>query len=81
MSAASTPIIVTVSDDMLGKINQVANQLAAKGVTVNRVMPVTGVITGSCDSSKIPVIKNVNGVISVEEEAVALLPPADSRLQ
>jgi hypothetical protein len=81
MPEGSKPIIVTVSDEMLGNIQQVAKQLAAEGVKVDRVMPATGVITGSCDSSKMNVIKNLSGVMSVEEEGVAYLPPSNSRVQ
>jgi hypothetical protein len=66
-------IIVTVTDDALNDIYQVANQLAAEGMEVDRVMPVTGVIAGSSPSTKMADLKNVDGVMSVEEEATAEL--------
>lgn len=79
MSAHS--IIVTVSDEMLGEIHQVADDLAARGMEVHRVMPVTGVITGAYGSAQVSTLQRVKGVLSVENERVARLPPFDSSLQ
>lgn len=73
--------IVTVTDDKLKDIQKVADQLADKGMKVNRVLPITGVISGLCASNKVSDLEKVSGVMSVEEEAVAELPPADSPLQ
>jgi hypothetical protein len=75
------PIIVTVSDEKLKNIYEVADELAAKGMKVDQVMPVTGVITGSSSSAKMSALKKVDGILSVEEEAVAYLPPPDSPVQ
>jgi hypothetical protein len=77
----ATPIIVIVSDKMLKNINQVADHLAAEGMKVNRVMPVTGVISGSCTSSNVSALEKVEGVMSVEEEVTAHLPSPDSSVQ
>jgi hypothetical protein len=81
MAQKFKPIIVTVADDMLANIHQVANSLAAEGMKVERVMPITGVIAGSCSSGKVSALEKVEGVMSVEEEAVAELPPPDSPTQ
>ena len=72
-----TPVIVTVSDAMLKNIQQVAEQLTAKGMKINRVMPVMGVISGSSPSSKMSTLKDIDGVASVEEEVTAVLSPPD----
>jgi hypothetical protein len=74
-------IIVTVGDDALNNIHQLADQLAAKGMKVDRVMPVTGVIAGSCAATKMPDLEKVDGVTSVEEEVVASLSPPGSNVQ
>jgi len=74
-------IIVTISDEMLGEINQVADDLAARGMDVHRVMPVTGVITGAYDPAQVSKLARVKGVLSVENEAVARLPRFDSSVQ
>ena len=72
------PVIVTVTDAMLPDIHGVAERLVAKGMKVDRVLPMTGVISGSSAASKMSGLKNVSGVMSVEEEAVAELPPPGS---
>jgi hypothetical protein len=75
------PIIVTVSDEKLKNIHEVAAQLAAKGMKVDQIMPATGIITGSSSAAKMPALKKVDGILSVEEEAIAYLPPPDSPVQ
>ena len=74
-------VIVTVSEGMLKNIHEVADQLTAKGMKVDRVMPVMGVISGSSPLSEMPNLKTIEGVASVEEEATAVLPPPDSPVQ
>jgi hypothetical protein len=74
-------IIITVSDDALPNIRQLADDLGARGLKVDRVLPVTGVITGSCATSDVCALEEVDGVLSVEEEATARLPPSDSSVQ
>ena len=81
MAAKSKPIIVTITDDGLKDIQKIARALKAKGMTVSQVMPVTGVIAGSSPSAKLSALKKVPGVSSVEQEAVAELPPPDAKLQ
>jgi predicted CoA-binding protein len=75
------PVVVTVSDEMLKNIHRVAERLTAKGMKVERVMPVLGVISGSSALSKMSSLKAVDGVTSVEEEVTAVLPPPDSPVQ
>jgi hypothetical protein len=64
----SKSVIVTVADDALGEIKSLATRLEDQGMTVKRVMPVTGVISGSVAASKIGTLREVSGVSSVEEE-------------
>ena len=77
----SQSIIVTVADEAIDKIDELASQLKSKGMKVDRVMPITGVISGSAPSSKWSSLKKVAGVSSVEEEVSAELPPPDSPVQ
>jgi len=71
-------IIVTVTDEMLPHIDQVAEELTAQGVKVDRVLRLTGAISGSYPSNNLSNLESTNGVQSVEEELVAELPPAGS---
>jgi hypothetical protein len=61
-------VIVTVADSALGEIQTLASRLKDHGMTVKRVMPVTGVISGSVAASKMATLRGVSGVSSVEEE-------------
>lgn len=81
MPKKSKSIIVTVSDEALQDIQQLADSLGVKGMKVTRVMPLTGVIAGSAPASRVSALKKVDGVMSVEEEFVAELPPSDSKVQ
>lgn len=71
MPKASKSIIVTVADHAMEDIHGVAGRLEKHGMSVTRVLPKTGVITGSVPSSKMQTLKGVDGVMSVEEELSA----------
>ncbi len=81
MAKKSKSIIVTVSDDALQNIHQIAAKLGAKGMKVDRILPVTGVIAGSSPPSKMPALQKIEGILSVEEEVTTELPPPDSPVQ
>lgn len=80
MSSNEKSVIVTVSDEMLPSIQRVADDLSSRGLRVDRVLPMTGVISGSL-SADLSELRGIEGVMSVEEERTAELPPADSELQ
>jgi hypothetical protein len=64
-------IAVMVADDRLQDIHKLAEDLSAEGMTVQRVLPVTGMITGIVEAETMPQLRNVKGVLSVEEELTA----------
>jgi len=64
-------VVVTVTDQSLGDIQEVAKTLAASGLTVDRVLPVTGVVSGTCAHAGLAALRRVPGVESVEEEVDA----------
>ena len=74
-------IVVTVDDAAMKDIDGVVSRLTAKGMSVDRVMPITGVITGSCGSAKMSALGSIAGVSSVEEEVGIQLPPPDAPVQ
>ena len=73
-------VIVVVEDDAQPRIQEVAENLKEQGMNVDRVLPFTGVISGSIPRAGIPGLREVTGVMEVEEEAVTELPPSDSRI-
>jgi methylmalonyl-CoA mutase cobalamin-binding subunit len=79
--ANSKSVVVTVTDAALKDIQSVAEKLRAKGMKVDQVLPVTGVISGSCPVSKQEALRSVKGVHSVEEDAPVQLAPPGSDVQ
>jgi hypothetical protein len=63
-------VIVTVTDNALKDIQKLAEKLQEKGMTIKRILPITGVISGSYPF-ELSDIKEVTGVKAVEEEARA----------
>ncbi|MBW4619202.1 MAG: hypothetical protein KME17_07560 [Cyanosarcina radialis HA8281-LM2] len=70
-----------MTDDQLENIDRVADRLAAKGLKVERVLPMTGVIVGTSTPKQISALEQIDGVMSVEEEGVAYLPHPTAPVQ
>ncbi|MDY3560614.1 hypothetical protein R5W23_001859 [Gemmata sp. JC673] len=79
--AHAKPVVVTVTDAALAGIQGVADRLTAAGMAVDQVLPVTGVITGSCPPGAKSLLRQVDGVHSVEDGASVHLPPPGSDAQ
>jgi hypothetical protein len=59
--------IASVSDDYLDQIEQVVDQLRARGFEINQVLRITGVITGRV-SAKIELSElSIEGITSIEK--------------
>ena len=61
-------IIVTIDEQHLADIQTVANNLQSLGMTVDNILSVSGIVTGSSPGSLIPSLKAVQGVLDVEED-------------
>lgn len=81
MARKQTQIVVTLSDEGVQDIDRVAKDLTAKGMTIDRVLRLTGTITGSSASAAVASLKEVKGVSGASTERSAELPPSDSKLQ
>jgi hypothetical protein len=79
--AKAKPIIVTVSDAGMKDIHAIADRLAARGMTVSRVLTHTGTITGSSAAGKVASLEKVEGVLSVADDTYVELPPTGSKPQ
>lgn len=74
-------VIVTLDDEHVAKIQQVATQCKAAGMVVGESLEVLGQITGRIDPKQEPALRKVPGVISVDESQDYQLPPGDSDVQ
>ncbi|MEL6104899.1 MAG: hypothetical protein AAFU85_02630 [Planctomycetota bacterium] len=61
-------IIVTVSDDRLSEIDEVAKRLEATGMRSLVVLPISGIITGIANEDLIGQLRKVWGVAAVERD-------------
>lgn len=72
---------VTVDDEHLPAIEDVARQLRAHGMQVEQVLDGLGIITGSAGPEVSQALRSVAGVSSVEAQLIHQLPPPDSPIQ
>jgi hypothetical protein len=71
-----TDITVTVDDAHLGSIATVARELAALGMTVDRVLPRVGFIIGSVPATaRASALRSVPGVASVDFQVTHRIAP------
>ena len=73
-------INVTVHQEYLSAIADVADALRARGMQVEQILEM-GFITGSAPDDSLVDLKKVSGVQSVDEELGYQLPPPDDDIQ
>lgn len=80
-AASLVPVVVSVSEDHLERLDEIAGRLRAHGLRVDQTLTSLGTVTGRIAPSKIVDLEGVDGVASVERERVVQLPPPDSPVQ
>lgn len=74
-------ITVTVEDSHLAVMEEVAQQLRARGMRVERVLYSVGIITGCAPDQDCSALGAVEGVGSVDEQQHFRIPPPGSDVQ
>jgi hypothetical protein len=74
-------VIISVEDDHLHRVDEVARGLRAAGLDDVQVLSRAGTITGSVEPHKLDDLRRVRGVSAVEPEHTIQLPPPDSEVQ
>ena len=74
-------LTVTVDDEHMDRVAEVADALRARGLTITAVHAEVGIISGSVDAGKQSAVAEVPGVSSVEEGQSLRLPPPGSAIQ
>ena len=72
---------VSVDNDHLDKIGEVAAELRSKGMQVDQVLSEVGVISGSVPDDRRQALETVSGVEAVEEASKFQIPPPESDIQ
>ncbi|MBJ7295552.1 MAG: hypothetical protein JHC73_04340 [Dolichospermum sp.] len=61
-------IVVTIDDQHLPEIQAIASSLRMAGMRVDKVLSVTGIITGEVSQIRINELRDVSGVADVEPD-------------
>lgn len=78
LSTTQRSVMVCIDDEHLSQIQQISQELQKVGMSVDRVLTITGVITGSVRSSDFSKLNEVVGVQSVELQQSYQLPPPNA---
>jgi hypothetical protein len=62
-------------DSSKASVADVAAELATHGLRITGTMPITGVISGEADATKLDDLSHVHGVRTVRQEGRVQLPP------
>jgi hypothetical protein len=74
-------VLVSLSDEHVPAIDEVAGKLRDAGMEVQRSLPEIGTITGRVDPSKLKSLGDVEGVAALEEARSFEIAPPDSDVQ
>lgn len=74
-------VVITVDENQLEQIQQVANNLREAGLEVREIHATIGIIIGSIGNTKRANLTSIPGVTAVEEERSIQLPPPNSNIQ
>jgi hypothetical protein len=78
---SKTPVIVSVSDEYLPRIHEVAQRLRAAGMDIGEVMESIGTISGSAEAASVDKLSRVEGVNAAEVARQFQIPPPDADVQ
>ena len=74
-----TNVTVTVDDEHLAEIDEVADRLRERGMRIDQILASIGIVTGSVE--QVEVLRGVTGVESVAAEERVDLGPPDQEIQ
>ena len=74
-----TQVSVSVDDEHVNAIDEVADQLRERGMRVDRVLQSVGIVTGSAQD--VTALSAVPGVLSVDPEQRFDIGPPDQEIQ
>jgi hypothetical protein len=79
--ASQIDIVVTVSEDRRGDLEQIALDLERRGVSIASTLHSLGMILGTASASALAQIRNADGIAAVEAAGSVQLPPPGSEVQ
>ena len=75
-------VIVTVAEDRMASLKQIASELQSRGLEITaEPLESLGMISGMAEAKSIEQLMNVNGVTAVEKAGTVQIPPPESDVQ
>lgn len=79
--AKDVDVIVTVDDDALGDIDELAAALRPAGLEVREILEATGQILGRTTFRSLDRLRRIKGVLDVVTAGAMKIPPPDADVQ
>ena len=70
MTESCVEVVILVKESHLGNLSEIVDSCRSVGLFSERTLDTIGIITGKIDSTKIPDLKNIDGVLHVEVSQV-----------
>ncbi len=74
-------VIVTIGEEYKDNLVPVTEELTKCGMSISQVMSNIGVVAGSIANENIHIVKQIQGVMQVEEDRAYQIAPPDSVIQ
>lgn len=74
-------VVILIDDDNITRMDEVLKDLRACGLSVHKVMPSLGTVTGSVERHHMEKLRRLRGVASVDVSREYRVPPPDSEVQ
>lgn len=78
---ATIDVSVAIEDANLEEFDAVLKRAKRAGLKARQVLPEIGVVTGTIDDEKLPALRKLKGIASVEAIRQIQLPPPESDTQ
>ena len=73
---AKVTVNISIASDQPDRFAEIVQSLAAAGLDVTQALPSIGIVSGEIDGSKIPDLRQIDGVAAVEvERAIGISSP------
>jgi hypothetical protein len=74
-------ILVSIDDGHLDRMPAVVERLKGEGLEVKRSMPALGIVSGAAEEERLASLREMDCVVSVEEEKSVEIAPPDAPIQ
>ncbi len=80
-SLSEVEVIITLDENHVSRLTEIAEQLAAKGLKDIQTLGSTGAIAGKCETNLLKKLQTLSGVEAVEVSGTTKIAPPGSEIQ